>query len=924
MVVSFYAWTNRVESNAWHIGGPQTDYYNLLLHGFLKGHLYMDAPVAEELKACPDPWNPAVRGPQCPIMQDATYYDGHYYLYYGVGPLVSLLLPFRLLTGSDLPISLATFCFACGGLLVSLVLWQHIKERYFAEVSAYVGWAAVLILGITNLVPVLLRRTLVYELPIASGYFFSMFALLAIYLCMHSEKRRYLWMAAASLSLGFAVASRLTYLFTMPILLFPAFWDWRRGSMRKFAISSIRLVAAAVLPIGAVGVAMAIYNYQRYGSFTEFGTSYQVAEMFYLAKMQNFGVGHVPFNFVNYLFAPLDMSRYYPFFMLPGTWNWPVRPPADYFGPELVPGFLLCFPIGILASLSIFAARGRSKEDRDLLQAWLYALWGLLAGCFGCLLVFHAGIVRYMLDFTPAFMVCAAVGLLVLEKQLRNWSRIVYRVLVRSIWGCVLCFSVAAALFCSIELHGVFQSLDPIGHAKVAHFFNRLSFWNVRLDGDKAGPVEITIQPDRGLAGRVDPVFACGAGSASERIFLRWLDGSRVVIGYQYGLSSENSKLSRPINISIGKKHKVYIDLDSFYYEQNSSSKDAVERENRWIVGFDGKPVLKGTSNYGTSVPDASLIFVGSDPSTHQYGKYAKTPIVSARRLINSSDFFSGFSDRSSVGLEFRMPMKMTRERETILAVTDLESTLKVDVQYLSGGLARFILSIDRKDMAQSESFCVKEQWYALDLIQTFEAQAGKIQLLINKVPAMKLSGNSVDMRFSEVSPGWSGGAAGFGSAFTGIIRNVESDGALPIRPVPFGDKIAMTLVFPSDRKGKSEPLLVTGRTGVADLYDVVYVDDRHVQFRIDHWGIGFTRTSPLIELDYKKSHDVVFRFLCGDPSSSIRQGSVQLSVDGRDVWAEPFSFYAFAEEDIRFGLNEIGGTNCETEFTGRILACER
>jgi hypothetical protein len=130
VVVAFYAWTNGPTAASWRVGGQQSDHYNLLMHGFLKGHLYMDAAVSDELKACPDPWNPAVRGPNCLILQDATYYQGHYYLYYGVAPLVTLMLPFRLITGADMPLSLAAFCFASAGLLVCLILWESIRERY--------------------------------------------------------------------------------------------------------------------------------------------------------------------------------------------------------------------------------------------------------------------------------------------------------------------------------------------------------------------------------------------------------------------------------------------------------------------------------------------------------------------------------------------------------------------------------------------------------------------------------------------------------------------------------------------------------------------------------------------------------------------------------------------------------------------------
>ena len=41
----FYGWTARPEGVSWNFGQRQTDYYNLLVDGFLDGHLYMKVEV---------------------------------------------------------------------------------------------------------------------------------------------------------------------------------------------------------------------------------------------------------------------------------------------------------------------------------------------------------------------------------------------------------------------------------------------------------------------------------------------------------------------------------------------------------------------------------------------------------------------------------------------------------------------------------------------------------------------------------------------------------------------------------------------------------------------------------------------------------------------------------------------------------------
>jgi len=82
--VLFYAWTTSTTGYRLELRGAKQDYYNLLVRGFLKGHLYMDAAPDPALLALP----PNERPGNAPFMLDASLYRDRYYLYFGVAPAV--------------------------------------------------------------------------------------------------------------------------------------------------------------------------------------------------------------------------------------------------------------------------------------------------------------------------------------------------------------------------------------------------------------------------------------------------------------------------------------------------------------------------------------------------------------------------------------------------------------------------------------------------------------------------------------------------------------------------------------------------------------------------------------------------------------------------------------------------------------------
>lgn len=93
----------------------------------------------------PPPWRrcrtltipPPVRARPPDALWDVAYYQGRYYVYFGIVPCLLFQLPFELLTGvPDLPPSLAMIVMAWLLILAVFGLVQQAAQRWFPSASA--------------------------------------------------------------------------------------------------------------------------------------------------------------------------------------------------------------------------------------------------------------------------------------------------------------------------------------------------------------------------------------------------------------------------------------------------------------------------------------------------------------------------------------------------------------------------------------------------------------------------------------------------------------------------------------------------------------------------------------------------------------------------------------------------------------------
>jgi tetratricopeptide (TPR) repeat protein len=435
-VLVLYAWiagTNRWPANAGH---PENAYYNLLVEGFRAGQLSLKTPVPPGLLALPDPYDPIANEPY--RLHDASYYRGKFYLYFGVTPALVAFWPYAALTGRHLSHPQAAVMFCAIGFLASATLVVSVARRYFPQAGTLTLTTAVLGVGLANMVPVLLGRADVYEVPIACGYACVMLALLALWRTLRERGPRARWLAAASAAYGLALGARPSLLPGALILFLPVLAAWRDSSeenpRRRRLL--LRLACAAVLPIGAIGIALLAYNAARFDTPWEFGQRYQM-EGVRLSAMKLFSPAYFWTNVRLYFFQPLRWTADFPFAQ--GILQ-PAIPPG-HLGFEGAFGALVNLPfLWLSAAALVPAMQFCAADSARALRRLVAAVTLLFAGNAAMLCLFAGACDRYQAEFLPALSVLAALGLLTLERAAPTPPR---RTVVRAAGVALLAISAA-------------------------------------------------------------------------------------------------------------------------------------------------------------------------------------------------------------------------------------------------------------------------------------------------------------------------------------------------------------------------------------------------------------------------------------------------------------------------------------------------
>ncbi len=248
---------------------------------------------------------------------DHVYFNGKFYSYYGIAPVILLFLPYHLITGYYFPDSAAVLIFAVIGMIGLSFMFTKFTKKFFPELPTGIFIISLIIIQMVSGVWYSIGRPLFYEIAMSAGFAFMTWAFYFLFSANIIGKGKISLSKTAISSLLFAlsVLSRPTtvlYCICAAIFMIVAMNKFKDNENKKFLNkNSIRYLICAISPMACLGIIQMIYNYVRFDSPFEFGIQYSLTINDFRNAEFHWLLSLIPFW--NYLFNTPVFSTEYPF-----------------------------------------------------------------------------------------------------------------------------------------------------------------------------------------------------------------------------------------------------------------------------------------------------------------------------------------------------------------------------------------------------------------------------------------------------------------------------------------------------------------------------------------------------------------------------------------------------------------------------------
>lgn len=333
--------------------------YEILTESILEGHIYLNySDIDPKLLAMENPYDPALRKELgVNYHWDHAFYNGHYYMYFGVVPVFLLFLPFRLLTGVTLAAYHATQIFAALFIIGWFKLFFFLGKKFFPAMSWTVCLALTSAFSFMSLWYIAAAPAL-YCTAIASGLCMEVWSLFFFAKAVWSnsgERQNVLYGILGSFFGALAFGCRPPIALAN-LLAIPMFLHYLKGKRCDFKLC--QQILLFLLPYAVIGLLLMIYNDLRFDNPFEFGQSYQLTS----ADQSNYGNVLSRFDLANIINGLLENFIAY-------------KPLNNTFPYVSFSSVLINFPIGIAAFFCFTQAKTLDLLKKQHMNGFMIVLW---------------------------------------------------------------------------------------------------------------------------------------------------------------------------------------------------------------------------------------------------------------------------------------------------------------------------------------------------------------------------------------------------------------------------------------------------------------------------------------------------------------------------------------------------------------------
>lgn len=250
--------------------------YELITEAILDGRIEFAYGDEEALSQLQNPYDPDERQEAgVKYHWDHAYYNGHYYMYFGIVPVFLVFLPYRILTGTSLTTYHATQIFAAFSIAGIFVLF-HLLARLFFKKLPYSVYLLLSVAFSAMSVWYSTAEPALYCTAITGAIALEIWSLYFFIRAVWGEERenRQILFAGIGAVLGALVFGcrppiALANLLVIPMLI-------RFLTQRKFTPKLLGKLLLVALPYVLMAGALMTYNYIRFDDPFEFGQAYQL------------------------------------------------------------------------------------------------------------------------------------------------------------------------------------------------------------------------------------------------------------------------------------------------------------------------------------------------------------------------------------------------------------------------------------------------------------------------------------------------------------------------------------------------------------------------------------------------------------------------------------------------------------------------
>lgn len=292
-----------------------SDAYVQLLDAFLKGRLDLDVYVDPKLNDMANPYDSSARdalGVQ--FYWDRPFYDGKYYVYFGLAPLITAYYPVYFLTSKVPSLQLSCFILTVMALLSLMACCKSLSALAPSKPNALLFFAGEAGVVSGSMIFVWQMSLVHYGMPYlcAAAYLsLSLCCLIKAYLSVRPVKRR-LYLAGSGTCLVLLVMSRPLVLSFLLLLALPLLWLLIKKSRASLKACVCDLSSASV-PVLLGAIVVCSYNYARFDSIFEFGQFYQLTVMDIRQTMFGFELPAFKAAFYHFFLEDFAFLKDFPF-----------------------------------------------------------------------------------------------------------------------------------------------------------------------------------------------------------------------------------------------------------------------------------------------------------------------------------------------------------------------------------------------------------------------------------------------------------------------------------------------------------------------------------------------------------------------------------------------------------------------------------